>query len=132
MDRIDSSDGLFAEGNPAGGIKGTKVTAVWLNALQEEVIGKGGNIITAVVETTLIEANGVLFANPAEGATVAYHLPVYATVGALKRYKIKNIGQGVANIDATDAKTIDGDLILVMAPGDRCELAKDGTNWQTI
>jgi hypothetical protein len=133
MDRIDSPDGLFHEGNPASGEKGTKVTAVWLNALQDEVIGNGGNInISAAIETTLTAAIGILFANPAEGATVAYHLPVYATVGALTRFKIKNIGQGMANIDAADAKNIDGDLILSLAPGDRCEVAQDGTNWQTI
>jgi hypothetical protein len=41
MDRIDTTDGLFHEGNPSSGIKGTKVTADWLNAIQEEIIGNG-------------------------------------------------------------------------------------------
>lgn len=132
MIRIVSVDGLFHEGNPSTGQKGTKVTSDWLNALQEVALGAGGDIITSAVETTLTETHGVLFANPAEGSTVLYHLPVYATVGALKRYKVKNIGQGVAQLDAADGKTIDGEAILPLAPGDRCELAKDGTNWQTI
>ncbi|GFO67871.1 hypothetical protein GMLC_14500 [Geomonas limicola] len=132
MERIDSVDGLFHEGNSAAGQKGTKVTAVWLNALQEEVISRGGSILTSDVEAALDETHGILFANPAEGITVRYHIPAYATVGALKRFKVKNIGQGTAEIDASDAKTIDGDLVLTLAPGDRCEIVKDGTNWQTI
>lgn len=132
MDRIDSPDGLFHEGNPAVGEKGTKVTAVWLNAIQELVLGIGGNIVTAAVETTLVESDGVLFANPAEGVTVAYHLPAYATVGTYKLYKLKNIGQGIAEINAADGKYIDDELILTLAPGDRAEVAKDGNNWQTI
>lgn len=132
MIRIDSADGLFHDGNPSTGLKGTKVTAAWLNALQEVVIGAGGDIVTSAIETTLTEIHGVLFANPADGATVLYHLPVYATVAALKRFKVKNIGQGIARIDAADAKTIDGAATLDLAPGDRCELAKDGVNWQTI
>ena len=132
MERIDSPDGLFHEGNPAVGEKGTKVTAVWLNAIQELVLGSGGNIVTSAIEATLTESDGVLYANPADGATVRYHLPVYATVGALKRYKYKNIGQGIAEIDATDGLYIDDLLVLQLAPGDRGEIAKDGTNWQTF
>ncbi len=132
MERIDSPDGLFHEGNPAAGEKGTKVTAVWLNAIQELVLGAGGNIVTSAVETTLIESDGILFANPAEGVTVAYHLPVYATVGAFKRYKLKNIGQGIAEFNAVDGKYIDDELILTLAPGDRAEVVKDEINWQTI
>lgn len=132
MERIGSPDGLFHEGNPAVGEKGTKVTAVWLNELQELVLGSGGDIVTAAIETTLTEASGVLFGNPADGVTVLYHLPVYATVGPLKRFKIKNIGQGIMRLNADDAKTIDGVVILELAPGDRCEVVKDGLNWQTI
>lgn len=132
MDRIDSPDGLFHEGNPAAGEKGTKVTAAWLNALQELVIGGGGNPVVSAIETTLTEDDGTLFANPAEGATVSYHLPVYATVGTLKRFKVKNIGQGIAVVDAADAKTIDGAASIQLNPGDRCTVEKDGTNWQTF
>ena len=131
MIRIESVDGLFHEGNPASGQKGTKVTAAWLNAVQEAAIGVSGDIITADDETTLTEADGVLFANPADGATELYHLPVYATVGALKSYRIENIGEGVASINAVDGKTIAGAETLLLAPGDRCEITKDGTNWQT-
>lgn len=132
MIRPDTDDGLFTAGNPATGQKGTSITAEWLNALLEEVIGHGGDTITAALETTLTETNLILFANPPDGFTISYHLPVYASVGALKRYKVKNIGQGLAQLDAIDAKLIDGESTMLMVPGDRCELAKDGTNWQTI
>lgn len=132
MERIESPDGLFHEGNPAQGEKGTKVTAIWLNDLQEEVIGRGGGIVRSTEEMTLLESHGTLFAEPPEGATVRYHLPIYETVGELKRYRIKNIGAGVAELDAADNKTIDGDLVLTLAPGDRYEVEKDGTDWQTF
>lgn len=132
MERINSVDGLFHDGDPAASQKGTKVTAAWLNALQEVAVGLGGDIQTKVAAYTLVESDGVLFANPTEGTTVVYHLPVYGTVGVLKRYKIKNIGEGIAQIDAADGKTVDGAATLDLLPGDRCELAKDGANWQTI
>ncbi|MDA8428948.1 MAG: hypothetical protein M0T70_06795 [Geobacteraceae bacterium] len=132
MDRIESPDGLFHEGNPAQGVKGTKVTAIWLNAIQEIALGAGGNIQTMADTYTLLEGDGVLFANPPEGATVLYNLPVYATAGALKRYKVKNIGLGIATLNAIDGKTIDGLATLDLLPGDKCEVAKDGANWQTI
>lgn len=132
MELIVSADGLFHEGNPSAGQKGTKVTAVWLNAAQDILVGLGGNILTSDEELTLTNSQGVLFANPAEGASVSYHLPVYASVGDLKRYRIKNIGQGEAILDAADGKTIDGEAALSLLPGDRCEIAKDGANWQTI
>ncbi len=132
MELIDSPDGLFHEGDPASGQKGTKVTAVWLNAVQAVAVGLGGDILTSAVEATLTGAHGVLFANPPEGQTVYYHLPVYGSVGALKRYKVKNVGQGEAVIDAVDALMIDGVASISLLPGDRAEIAKDGTNWQTI
>ncbi len=37
MDRIDTTDGLFLDGNPATGTKGSLVTATWLNNVQEEI-----------------------------------------------------------------------------------------------
>jgi len=132
MERIASVDGQFHEGNPSSGQKGTKVTANYLNGNQEIVVGLGGDILNEAEEITLAETHGILFASPAEGLSVSYHLPIYATVGPLKRYKIKNIGQGEAVIDAADGKTIDGDATLPLLPGDRCEIAKDGANWQTI
>lgn len=132
MIRINSIDGQFHNGDPSTATKGTILTAAWLNAVQEEIIARGGNIITAAVETTLSEVNAVIFANPAEGTTVLFHLPTYANVGPLKRFKVKNIGQGIATLDAPDGKTIDGGATLDLAPGDRLEIAQDGTNWQTI
>jgi len=132
MERIGTVDGQFHEGNPSAGEKGTKVTAAWLTAIQEEVIALGGDVVTSAVEITLAETNGVLFANPADGTIVPYHLPVFSAVGSQKRYKGKNIGQGVARLDATDGKLIDGAAYIDLDPGDRFEVAQDGSNWQTF
>jgi hypothetical protein len=38
MNRIGTTDGLFHEGNPAQGQRGTKVTDLWLNNVQEELL----------------------------------------------------------------------------------------------
>lgn len=127
MERIDSPDGLFHEGNPAIGEKGTKVTAVWLNAAQEEIVGIGGNTITAAVETTLNELDGVVFVN---GAPI--HLPTYGTVPARKRFTIKNIGATDVTINAADGKTIDGAASIFIVFGEKITIVKDGANWQTI
>jgi len=129
MIRIDTVDGLFREGNPATGVRGTKLTAVWLNALQEEVIGGGGDINTYAVETTLDEADGVVFVS----AGAALHLPAYTTVSAKKRFVVKNIGEETITINCADGKTIDGESSITLNTiGDRCTIVKDGTNWQTI
>lgn len=37
MQRINSDDGLFHDGDPFNGVQGTMVTADWLNAQQEEL-----------------------------------------------------------------------------------------------
>jgi hypothetical protein len=37
IDAADHADNLFSEGNPATGTPGTKVSAEWLNAVQEEL-----------------------------------------------------------------------------------------------
>lgn len=161
MHRIDGPgatvDKKFTEEVPAQGIPATDVTDDWLNAVQEEIaaviegagiildkaintqllqaiqsVGPMGLPVTLAVETTLATPHGLVFANPAEGATVLFHLPIYAAVSPYKRYRFKNIGLGLARLDTTDGKTIDGESILDLLPGDRCELAKDGTNWQTI
>lgn len=161
MHRIDGPyatvDNKFSEGNPATGVEATWMTDDWANSVQEElaavieaagiVLDKANNtqLLAAIqtmgmlgapsilaVETTLTAAHGMFFANPAEGEVISYHLPIYGTVAAHKRYRVKNIGQGIARIDAADAKTIDGDAILDLAPNDRAELAKDTANWQTI
>lgn len=39
MQRINSADHLFHDGDPFNGIQGTVVTAAWLNSLQEEIAG---------------------------------------------------------------------------------------------
>lgn len=37
MQRIDTTDELFSDGDPQNNVKGTRVTAEWLNTLQEEL-----------------------------------------------------------------------------------------------
>lgn len=129
MDRINSADGQFHDGDPSIGTKGTIVTAVWLNALQEEVIGGGGGPDTIAAETTLNEGHGLVFVQA--GAPI--HLPIYASVSAKKRYKIKNIDVNPVVINTIDGKSINGQASITLQNyGDSCEIAKDGANWQTI
>ncbi|PVX80064.1 hypothetical protein [Paraburkholderia unamae] len=66
MQRIDTPDGLFVDGDPFNDILGTLVTAAWLNSIQQEVAGvieglgftldssKTNQLLTAI--ETLIEA----------------------------------------------------------------------------
>lgn len=59
MDRIDSPDGLFHEGNPATGQKGTKVTDDFLNDVQEEicnVIEAAGIVLAPATRDQLLTA----------------------------------------------------------------------------
>lgn len=90
----------------------------------------GRRSTTLAVETTLAEESFV-WLNPPEGETVLYHLPVYASVPADKRYGFKNIGQGLARFDTTDGKLIDNEALLNVGPGDRGEITKYDDNWQT-
>jgi len=90
-----------------------------------------GNPVTLAVETTLDRSHGTVYLNPPEGATVRYHLPIYESVTLRKRYRLKNIGQGLAEFDAIDAKTIDELAVIPLAPGDHCNISKDAINWQT-
>ncbi len=92
----------------------------------------GGTPATLVDGTTLTGLHGVVNGAPDDGITITWHMPLYASVSARKRYKLKNIGQGSLEIDLPDLKTIDGEAILRLAPGDRCEVYKDGMNWQTF
>lgn len=62
MDRINTVDGLFHEGNPATGEKGTKVTADWLNALQETVINLSERWVVAHTYPTLAAADAAAVA----------------------------------------------------------------------
>lgn len=92
----------------------------------------GGAPVTLATGAVLGAAHGTVFGAPDDGVTIEFHLPVYASVTGRKGYKIKNIGQGIIQLDAADGKTIDGELLAPLAPGDRCTVVKDGANWQTI
>lgn len=161
MHRIDGPyatvDNKFSEGNPATGVEATWMTDDWANSVQEELaavieaagivldkptntqlltaiqaMGMLGTPLVLAEETTLTTVHGLILPDPPEGSIVPYHLPIYGSVAAYKRYRFRNIGQGIARLDAADGKTIDGDVTLDLAPGDRCEVAKVAGNWQTI
>lgn len=133
MQRITSIDGLFHDGNPSLGTKGTILTAAWLNDLQESLISLVGNIKVVAANYLLLETDRVILIDTTSGP-VTVHLPVYAGVAAFKEYKFKLIsGDNPATIDCSDSKTIDTAATIVLnAPGDRATVVKDGTNWQTI
>lgn len=114
--------------------QGDVICRISVDALAEALAIESGNgsPVTIAVESTFTAGQGLILLNPPEGVTVRYHLPIYGTVSGRKRYKVKNIGQGLAEFDAVDGKTVDDQLFQPLAPGDRCEIGKDGINWQTF
>lgn len=63
MQRIQTVDELFHEGNPSTGTKGTKVTEDWLNNIQEEianVIEGTGTALSGASQGQLLKAIQVL------------------------------------------------------------------------
>lgn len=87
-------------------------------------------ILVATSTLTLTPLDSILYAAPLEGSSIIYYLPLFTSTDSI--YMIKNIGQGIAIITTSDGKTIDTELTLSLVPGDRSEVAKDGTNWQTF
>lgn len=94
-------------------------------------IDRVSTVQAVTTETTLSDA-AIVFVTPADGATVAIHLPTYANVSDEKQYRIKNTGQGIVTLNAADSKTIDGDSSITLNPGDKINVCKDASNWQTI
>jgi len=132
-----TGDGYFEAGDPltgerpAGAFFSLEFCNALLDLIDSHAIGYG-EPVTLAAETTLTADHVLIFLNPAAGTTVPFHLPVYAAVSATKRFKVKNIGLGVAAIDAADGKTIDSAATLELVPGDKADIAKDASNWQTI
>jgi hypothetical protein len=65
MQRINSNDGFFHDGDPFNGVQGTMVTADWLNAAQEEiatVIAAAGLALDPAQHDQLLEALVTVFA----------------------------------------------------------------------
>jgi hypothetical protein len=58
MQRIDSNDGLFHDGDPFNGVSGTMVTADWLTSQQEEL----ANVVEAAGIVLDPNDNGQLLA----------------------------------------------------------------------
>lgn len=67
MQRIGSVDSLFHEGNPAIGQKGTKVTALWLNELQEEVIAMQDEVRAIAGDYAVVASDRVLSVDASGG-----------------------------------------------------------------
>jgi len=119
MQRIDSIDGFFHEGNPATGQKGTKVKGDWLNAIQEELAkvveasgqildeaennqmevalrsGRLQDVIYARVYDTLAEADA---AAVAAGRRLIISTPWDIPVGATLNAYVEMIHGGVLNV----------------------------------
>lgn len=130
---INTPDGLFHAGNPALAIPGTVITAEWLNAVQDDLINIAGTVRKVSAAYPLVNGDNILLCDTtAAGFTVT--LPALSGLGALKQFTVKNLPGGIDNIAlvTADAKNIDGQLQLDLAPGDRARLCHDGTNWFTI
>jgi len=132
----DTPDGYFIPGNPLTGERppGSLPSLEFFNALLD-LLGITSNVPAQAVsiETTLDADYGVIWAETVEGEMLLIHLPVYASVGGGKHYRIINVGQGLARVDAADGKLIDGQAFLDLLPGDKSgELAKYGSHWRTI
>jgi len=85
MQRINSADNLFHEGNPSTGIKGTKVTDDFLNDVQEEictVIEAAGIVLAAETRNQLLLAIRLIAGNSVTRTIIASG-PVLASDGVL-------------------------------------------------
>lgn len=96
MQKINTGDGLFVDGNPSTGALGTVLTATWLNMVQAEIIsvltaagitvdGAKSDQLTTAIQTLL---RGKATVNVAGGASVTlnaaqYGMPILILTGAL-------------------------------------------------
>ena len=100
MDRIESVDNLFHEGNPSTGTKGTKVTDSWLNGIQEEPatvieaagLALDGNDYTQLLKAILILASGGIGGNK-------------VITNASSPYSVK-VSDGILLVDCTDGPVV--------------------------
>lgn len=149
MKKINTADGLFADGNPSTGAPGTILTAAWLNMMQAEVIAvlaaagvaedaaKSDQLATAIQ----ILLRGKASINVAGGAGVnltaaQYSVPILILTGALTAninvifpaasgaWIVRN--QTTGNFTVT-CKTAAGSGV-VLAQGCSNALFGDGTN----
>jgi hypothetical protein len=117
MERINSGDGLFHDGDPFNGITGTMVTADWLNSIQEElvsVIAAAGLALDPAQSDQLLEAIQTLITDfVAQALTIAM-----STAGALRYIEADaNVTPG-AYLANTEAQAILATLPANPAEGD--------------
>ena len=106
MQRINTADGLFAEGNPATSVKGTKLTKAWADSHQEEpvnVVLAAGLELDSEDDTQLLQAIKIL-AGLSSGAvkTITYADSPYSVLST----------DTVLRVDCTD-----GDVVVVFLSG---------------
>lgn len=132
---VNTSDGLFHDGNPATSTPGTVIDAAWLNAVQAAIIAMG--TVTKTVDATypITNNDGVLFCDASEDSFTVT-LPVAAGIPAGKRFIIKNIApvetETLISIVAGDAKTIDLEPQIDLTGREMVTVCYDGENWETI
>lgn len=139
MQRIGTVDELFVEGNPASGTKGTKVTADWLNSLQEEIAGviEGyGGVLDPLLTNQLfdvINAPILALANAGGSALVGYTPAGVGAVPTLLETKLRELVTGMDFGAVGDGVTEDYDAIqaasaalvgpVILLPGHRYKYA---------
>jgi hypothetical protein len=128
MERINSGDGFFHDGDPFNGVTGTMVTADWLNSIQEElvsVIAAAGIALDPAQSDQLLEAIQTLVAGIVTTALAA----AMSTAGA-KRYveAAANLTPGFYLVNTAGGSF---PLVLPLNPtlGDAITLEDAGTTW---
>lgn len=131
MQRINSSDQLFHDGDPFSGVQGTVVTAQWLNSVQEEI----ANVILSAGIALDVEQSSQL----QNAISLLTSTIVHAAIGSVITV---NVAGGVS-VNLTQAQWEAGTIILTgaitaninvvfPAPGDRWTVANRTTGSYAI
>ncbi|NVM78914.1 hypothetical protein FHW83_004745 [Duganella sp. SG902] len=99
MQTINTPDQLFHDGDPFNGVKGTVVTAAWLNAVQQEIVGvisdagialdssRTDQLLNAIKAAASKVANSAVTVQVSAGVTILtqaqYSAPFIVITGAL-------------------------------------------------
>lgn len=112
MERIQTPDERFHDGDPFAGVQGTVVTADWLNTVQEEiatVIEQAGLVLDPVATNQLYQAINVLLVNFAysRAQSDARYLKSVATATVTQAgiVELATNAETIAGTDATRAVT---------------------------
>jgi hypothetical protein len=133
---IGTVDNQFHNGNPATNTPGTVVDAEWLNAVQAAILALAAAAKTVYATYVITNSDGKIIFDSTDGAFVATLPPTSGLVAGKCFYlKAKRGGSGISVV-AADGKTIDGELQIDLAPGDRMLVCYEGEaaggNWETF